>query len=392
MKMAETILPKVMRILVNSIDVPELAPIDVARPQSALARIQSLGKCVLRAIFVVGWLGLLAVLVACFLAPYNYHCDLISNFRAQYLGLGVGVSLIGLVLRHWRWSVVALLLTMPHALHVLPYYWPLTWMTSRLASRVADGPDASAADTSTARLSNSGSSRSDVLRLVSFNVLYLNQDRQESIEFLRGVDADLIVLCECTDGWFEAVQPALANTHPYTSAKLFPAWNGTRVFSRQPLRAATELPDFRLIPDSEKIMAVSTLWQGQSIVVMGVHPASPVNQERFKYRNNMLNLIAAVGTQVNEPLIIAGDFNCTSGSPYFLRAAGLHDSRRGFGWQGSWPTFAPEFLRIPIDHVFVNDCWQVTHREIAPSVGSDHSPVITELRLISDSAATKVAQ
>ncbi|MDP1560364.1 MAG: endonuclease/exonuclease/phosphatase family protein [Pirellulaceae bacterium] len=386
-----------MRNPVNSIDVPELAPIDVARPQSTLARMQVFGKWVLRAIFVVGCLGLLAVVVACFLAPYKYHCDLITNFRAQYLGLGVGVGLIGLVLRHWRWSVVALLLTMPHALQVLPYYWPLTWMTSRLESRLADGPDAtvsgtSAEGTSAARLSSSDSPRSDVLRLVSVNVLYLNQDHQKTIQFLRDTDADLIVLCECTYRWFQALKPALADTHPFNSTQLFPTLSGTRIFSRQPLRAATDLPDFRLIPDSEKVMAVSTLWQGQTIVVMGVHPDSPTSQERFKSRNNMLNLIAAVGTQVNEPLIIAGDFNCTSGSPFFLRAAGLQDSRRGFGWQGSWPTYAPEFLRIPIDHVFVNEHWQVKHREIGPSLGSDHSPVITELRLIGDSTATTVAQ
>jgi endonuclease/exonuclease/phosphatase (EEP) superfamily protein YafD len=322
-----------------------------------------------------GVLALLAILIACFLAPYNYQCDLMSNFRAQYLGLGIGFGLMAVGLQQWQRSVFILFLTLPHALQVLPYYWPPNGLTTRLESRDVT-------------LEDSASREPRLLRLVSFNVLYLNQDRADSIRFLRDSDADLIVLCECTDGWYEAVQQGLADTHPFDSTQLFPMWNGTRIFSRMPLRAATDLPHFREIHDSEKLLAVTTRWNDETIMVMGVHPASPMNAQRFIARNEMLSLIERVGTQIREPLIIAGDFNCTSGSPYFLQAAGLKDSRRGFGWQGSWPTFAPKILRIPIDHVFVNKHWEVRHREIGPTLGSDHSPVITELRLLRDAATT----
>lgn len=319
-------------------------------------------------ILSAGSLALAGALIACLLAPFSYYGDLLSNFRAQYVWVGGVLVLVSLPGRQWRWALLAVLLTLPHVGQVLPYYWPPTWVTSQLESRAAP-------------VSSEVASKHERLRLVSFNVLYLNQDRDATLQFLRAADADLIVLCECTDGWFEAVQRGLADTHPYNSTALFPMWDGTRIFSRQPLHAATDLPYFREIPEAEKLLAVTTTWQNQTIMVMGVHPASPVNAQRFQWRNDMLGLMARVGVQVREPLIIAGDFNCTSGSPHFLRESALLDSRSGFGWQGSWPTFAPAFLRIPIDHVFVNRHWEVRHREIGPTLGSDHSPVITELQL-----------
>lgn len=367
-----------MRSPVNSNEVQkDQSPTAPSGSKNAGSRWREFGRRVLRKVLAVGAIGYLAILIGCWAAPYNYQCDLLTNFRAQYFGLGAGLIVLAFGFRQWRWGLVLLLLTAPHAIQVLPYYWPPLWLTSRLETRAA---------------SDQATPPRGTLRLVSFNVLYMNQDRDESIRFLRATDADLIVLCECTDGWFEAVQSGLADTHPFNSTDLFPQWDGTRIFSRQPLQAATDLPGFREIPTAEKLLAVATRWEDETVILMGVHPASPVSPQRFHSRNEMLSLIAQVGVQVREPLIIAGDFNCTSGSPYFLRDARLRDSRHGFGWQGSWPTFAPAFLRIPIDHVFVNEHWEVRHREIGPTVGSDHSPVITELRLVRDAEVSTVAR
>lgn len=377
-----------MRSPVNSNEVQaNQSPTTLEGSQHPLTRWREFGRSVLQATLqatlVAGAIGLLLILASCWAAPYSYHGDLLTNFRAQYFGFGAGLIVLAIGFRQWRWGLVLLLLTTPHAFQVLPYYWPPVWLTSRLDSRVASEPTTPSPTTPSPMTLHR-----ETLRLVSFNVLYLNQDREESIRFLRSTNADLIVLCECMDGWFEAVQGGLADTHPFNSTDLFPLWGGTQIFSRQPLSAATDLPAFRAIPAAEKLLAVATRWQDETIILMGVHPASPINQQRFHSRNEMLNLIAQVGGQVQEPLIIAGDFNCTSGSPYFLRDARLRDSRRGFGWQGSWPTFAPAFLRIPIDHVFINEHWEVLHREIGPAVGSDHSPVITELRRVSDAGVS----
>lgn len=365
-----------------------MEPIDTSKPTATSApTLASVWKLVgnlwiraLRAILACGCLGLITTLFVCWLAPWSYYCDLFAHFRSQYILVGVGLMALAAGLKRWKWIAVVMLLTVPHLLQVVPYYWPPRWATSRLESRPA--------------VSNEDRTKEPLpvaekpLRLVAFNVLYLNQDHERAIRFLREADADLIVLCECDYGWFESMLQGLADSHPYNSSELFPTWDGTRIFSRQPLRAATDLEPYRQIPAAEELLAVSTRWQDREITVMGIHTASPTSTRRFHMRNEMLALMEQVGTQVRDPLIMAGDFNCTSGSPYFVRDDRLRDSRVGFGWHGSWPTFAPALLRIPIDHVLVNRHWEVLHREVAPDIGSDHAPVIVDLRLIPDSAST----
>jgi endonuclease/exonuclease/phosphatase (EEP) superfamily protein YafD len=337
----------------------------------------------LRATLICGALGLLLILIACCLAPWNYQCDLLSNFRFQYLGLGLGLGLVALLGRNWPWLLILSLLTLPHANQVLPYYWTRDAGWSPLESDEALKPELSG---------STGQVREKTLRVVSLNVLYLNQDYDRAIDFLLHADADVIVLCECVDDWYPAIRQGLAETHPYTSSDIFPMWDGTRVFSRHPLKAATDLPQFRRISAAEKLLAVSMRWQEHDVIVMGIHAASPINVGRFRFRNEFLRLATTVGPQVVDPLIMAGDFNCTSGSPFFVNDERLRDTRYGFGWQGSWPSKAPAVLRIPIDHVLINQHWDVLHRELGPNIGSDHLPVITELRLVSTATSTKASR
>jgi endonuclease/exonuclease/phosphatase (EEP) superfamily protein YafD len=58
----------------------------------------------------------------------------------------------------------------------------------------------------------------------------------------------------------------------------------------------------------------------------------------------------------------------------------LRDSQLGFGVQPSFPTFSWA-IRIPIDHCLVSPEVVVLDRKLAPSVGSDHFPVMVELAL-----------
>ncbi len=70
-------------------------------------------------------------------------------------------------------------------------------------------------------------------------------------------------------------------------------------------------------------------------------------------------------------------FELCPASPYFgdfLKATGLRDSRRGWGWQATWNASRP-LLRIPIDHCLVEPEMHVLNREVGPDIGSDHFPI-----------------
>lgn len=76
--------------------------------------------------------------------------------------------------------------------------------------------------------------------------------------------------------------------------------------------------------------------------------------------------------------------NVTPWSPVFsdlLREGGLLNTSQGHGLFGSWPAWLPAG-RIPIDHCLVTPDWQVDSKRLGPDIGSDHLPVMVDLRLI----------
>ncbi|MEW6714582.1 MAG: endonuclease/exonuclease/phosphatase family protein, partial [Nitrospirota bacterium] len=81
--------------------------------------------------------------------------------------------------------------------------------------------------------------------------------------------------------------------------------------------------------------------------------------------------------------IVAGDLNSTPLTPMFrklLKISGIRDSRTGFGWQPSWPTYFPVFW-IPIDHILVSPEVHVHERATGSRIGSDHYPIFAELSI-----------
>ena len=73
-------------------------------------------------------------------------------------------------------------------------------------------------------------------------------------------------------------------------------------------------------------------------------------------RDRQLQAAASWAAAQTLPAIVAGDLNTTPGSwiwPRLVEPAGLLDSRRGQGAQASWPAPLPRIMRIPIDHLRV---------------------------------------
>ena len=100
---------------------------------------------------------------------------------------------------------------------------------------------------------------------------------------------------------------------------------------------------------------------------------------RVRHFEELVQLIS------NQPdvVLVLGDLNMTFRSSlfqWFLRESGLRDSRRGFGWQATWPVAVP-LLATPIDHGLVSHEINVLNRELGPNVGSDHFPVILEFSI-----------
>jgi len=340
-------------------------------------------KSFLRIGYGTAFLGLVLVFWTSFLSRSSFYCELLSHFRWQYLFVGVTLLVTSRWLASRGVAIAVLLLTLPHAWQVFPYYLPPLWLVSAMEIRSTDQGFASDSnlniDPSTVAIKD----QPKVLRLLSFNVFVASQQYQQTIDYVRELDPDFFVVIECSIPWDRALRRGLADRYPYTAQDALPGWYGNQVFSKYPLKAATDYPDFDAALESNKIMAVSSIWQGQPIYIAAVHPNSPEAPDELIFRNQEMDLIAGVAAGLSSPAIFAGDYNCSSGSPFFsdfLQKSRLRDSRIGFGWQGSWPSFVWP-LQIPIDHVLVSEHWDVNYRSIGPNLGSDHLPVVIELQL-----------
>jgi endonuclease/exonuclease/phosphatase (EEP) superfamily protein YafD len=124
---------------------------------------------------------------------------------------------------------------------------------------------------------------------------------------------------------------------------------------------------------------------GRLFYLMGTHPRAPVSYKHVVSRNDQLAELGKFAASLKGPLVLLGDLNATSWSPYFrdlLATSGLQDSRRGFGIQPTWPSSLGKF-GITIDHVLISPDIAVRRRAVGPDFGSDHRAVIIDL-VISD--------
>ncbi len=86
---------------------------------------------------------------------------------------------------------------------------------------------------------------------------------------------------------------------------------------------------------------------------------------------------------MDEPLVLAGDFNASQAHPAFrLMADGLVDAHRaaGLGWVRTWPQGrrVPPFVQL--DHVLERG-FDVLHAGVVGVVGTDHAAVWARLAL-----------
>lgn len=310
-------------------------------------------------------LGVLVTIAASLSWMYArwFPFELLTHFQAQYFGVSLVLLVVLLLCGAWRWALVALVAAVVSGAVLLPLS-PLGASGAGGGSRAAhaaETPDGS------------------TLRLFMANVMTSNRRADDLIARINEADPALIVLLE-TDAWWMNALEALTERWPFVVRQPRSDNFGIMVLSRLEL---TETEIITLAGDELPTVLTTVTWDGLPVRLAATHPVPPTGSRALAWRDEHLRDLALHLADEQWPVIITGDLNATPWTGAFRElctALSLRDARIGHGLHPTWPATLPVFMRIPIDHVLVPPMIDVVAMRTGAAFGSDHLPVITDLR------------
>lgn len=219
------------------------------------------------------------------------------------------------------------------------------------------------------------------LRIVVANVNVANRDPRQLVAWLRQHPGDVLVVPELNPAYAQALTATLPELPHHSLHPRVDSAFGIGLYARLPLRDVVFAPDADGIPALGATVDVD----GRPVRVVAAHPMPPMAPRWHGARDRLLHTLAkgthpALGPDRGLPTLVAGDLNATAWSSALHLAAdgGL---RRATGLRSTWPARWGGYFGIPIDHVLGSAEWQVVETRQGPDIGSDHAPILVELRL-----------
>ena len=285
------------------------------------------------------------------LGRLHWSLDLTSHFRVQYVVVQI-IACLGLfALRRPRLGLVLGAPGVLNAVLVAPYFLA--------ASTGSTGP---------------------TVTVALFNVSIDNTQYQRVRQLILADEPDVVVLQEVNALWLERLE-ALGGHYPHMIAEPRDNPFGIAILSRLPLLDSGVVT---LGPAAEPSLWVRLAVGVQTVTFLAVHPYPPIRRRGTELRNAQLAAISDFVSRLRGHVVLVGDLNTTSWSPYFadlLSTAGLKDGARGHGLNATWPV-SPFFLRIALDHVLVSPGLVVTKYDVGLDSGSDHLPVFATISVL----------
>lgn len=283
---------------------------------------------------------------------------LCCQFRLQFLWLGL-VCAVGLLFSRRYKSLSACLV-------VAVFNWV--------------GMEASCFYTQNAELSSGKQPLDSSVRLLEMNVENKNHDYERARRFISEAAPDIILIDELTPTWLAELKPVFEK-HKFQVLETRDDTYGTGVFSRFPiLYSKIEYFGERKHP----VIRIDFKRASKTVNLVHAHFQGPVSPRYYAMHladvQGTLNMLNDCGATA----LLCGDLNTNSWCHPLrglVKSAGLMDSRRGRGFQLSWPTTNRSPIPLlGIDHCFVRGL-QVTERSVGAAFGSDHFPILVDMSL-----------
>lgn len=293
----------------------------------------------------------LGLFVFSLLGRYFYIAELVCNFRCQLMLLLIPFAFFALVARRWWLGGLILVAIGWSMVGVVSVYVP--------GYQPPAGPKK--------------------LKVMSYNVLGSNSNYALVTDQILATDPDVISILEYNTRWHVALD-RLNERYPYQVREPRLHGFGIAMFSKFPLLDTEVLLVTKSSTDNPFIIT-NVQFGDQTIRMAALHVISPVSRYRLELRNRQLVEIGEALSKDDVPTVVMGDFNCAPWSSFlfeFAKKIGCRDSRRGFGYQPTWPA-DKWMIRIPIDHAFVSRDVHVHGRVVGEPSESDHLPIVFEV-------------
>lgn len=304
-------------------------------------------------------LGLLltGLTMSSLLGQFHWLLDLLSHYHVQYTVGLVGCLLLLLLLRDWRWSLLAFVAALLVNLYlVVPFYTAPPTTVAHAASEAA------------------------ALRVMALNISTSNAGYSQVVELIRERQPDLVFMSEVREDLLTILRGQLTDSYPYLHAEPSRMTLGVAFLSRQPF---VKVETVMLGGRGRRYLRAEITWQGQPVTIVGIHPLPPMTGAWAASRNSEIALMGQVANEATQPFILLGDLNASPWSQpmrSLLASTDLRYAMQGYGVGLTW-RLAGVFLGAPLDYILVSPAWQVADYVEGGDIRSDHSPIQADLVL-----------
>lgn len=303
---------------------------------------------VIGAFFNAAILGLAAVILGVLFGKLHPLIDIFAHFLLPAI---VGALLMAL-LAAFAGRTTNVLIFMGLAAAAIALAWP--WV-QQPAAATATGPR---------------------FTLLTFNVYYNNPRLDRVAELVRETKPDIVVLLEVVP----RVRPgldAVAAQYPYRIECWQHQWGDALVLSRFPLTdIQASLPEAKF---RRPMGAVEVAIEGRKLTLFPTHLSLPYPLNgRDMQTGEIAEIVSTIAT-VSGPRLFTGDFNASSWAATMALPRERLNMTLLTGGDGTWPTFLPRAMSIPIDHVLATQEFALVSRKLLTVSGSDHRAVLAEI-------------
>jgi endonuclease/exonuclease/phosphatase (EEP) superfamily protein YafD len=219
------------------------------------------------------------------------------------------------------------------------------------------------------------------LRLLTVNARRGTADPAALLGTLRRHNVDVLAVQELTPQMVSLLAAAgLAQLLPFSHLDPRPKWSGAGLWARWPLAPLPPVPGLASAAPRARIDPSD----GRPVTLTAVHPLAPTHGHADIWQHE-LALIRQTLANVDEPQVVAGDFNASRDHRPFrdLLAAGFMDcadSGQCRPWPGfTWPTAGGMLPVMRLDHVLVSRTATVRMTRAIRVPRTDHYGVLAAI-------------